>query len=71
MASPIDTMILRSVKCVKCGAAYGACSCWENCPVCRRTIERGKPCRNCASGGSEPLRVIAASRPRKRKSKGE
>lgn len=27
--SAIDRLINNSVKCVKCGAAYGACRCWE------------------------------------------
>lgn len=42
MPSPVDTMILNSVRCTKCGAAYGGCSCWEKvtlrCPTCKRTM---------------------------------
>lgn len=27
--NPLDQMILSAVTCLKCGAKYGACSCWE------------------------------------------
>ncbi len=26
---PIDRLILDVVRCIDCGAGYGACSCWE------------------------------------------
>ena len=30
MGSPLDAMILRSVKCLQCGAGWGACDCAKN-----------------------------------------
>jgi hypothetical protein len=43
--TPLDRMILGAVRCVKCGAAYGACDCWERCS-CGWTAEKGKSCGN-------------------------
>jgi hypothetical protein len=36
-----DRMILHAVKCVRCGADYGRCNCWDqvklHCPGCGAT----------------------------------
>jgi hypothetical protein len=45
MTTPIDTMILKSVKCVKCGAGYGKCDCWTKC-FCGWSFEKGTSCDN-------------------------
>ncbi len=45
MMGPLDKAILNTVRCVKCGAAYGKCDCWEKCS-CGYFAEKGQPCNN-------------------------
>lgn len=44
-SSPIEKLVLGSVGCVKCGAAYGKCDCWYQCK-CGWLAERGCKCSN-------------------------
>jgi hypothetical protein len=67
-------MILKGVRCVKCGVqGVGNCTCWEQCS-CGWTAEAGKPCGNpqtkdCSTklkygpGQAQPMpRVIATGK---------
>ena len=68
MTNPIDRLIRGSVKCVICGAAYGACDCWTKC-ACGMLVEKGTKCRNPVhkpgkkrgkpGDKDNPLRVVA------------
>jgi hypothetical protein len=65
MSSPLDKLILDSVKCTICGAGYGKCDCWVRCTKCGWSFENGTKCRHCAGDGG--LEVVAMSKPRRRK----
>lgn len=65
MTSPIDRMILGSVRCTNCGASYGQCDCWQKCPTCKCSFLKGTKCRRCHGDGG--LEIMASTPPRKRK----
>ena len=43
--SVIDKIIIGKVRCVKCGAGYGACDCWVKCK-CGWHRGKDEPCNN-------------------------
>lgn len=45
--SPIDKLILASVRCTRCGARYGECDCWtdKKPPVTEWLTPAGRPAR--------------------------
>ena len=62
----LDRMILGSVKCVRCGAGYGNCDCWEKCR-CGWSHGRGEPCHNPNCGGTGERQVVATTKPKRKR----
>lgn len=61
----INDLILKNVKCTKCNAAYGKCSCWTRC-ACGWSHATDEKCgnSNCKDYGGikKPMQSIATGK---------